>query len=838
MPSVVTNEPVDADLREAEQGLSESDELVRELGTLAARCGEDPDAARALGSLLLELQPRLRQGASVDPDLAQAIVSAALFYVWVDPTDGALNLDVPVAYELADLAARAHPDSSYGVELLASVALAHCDHLRAQGQLDEAAARLEQALLHEPAPRYFAPRLRIEWAESLRFEGRWDRAESLLEQALRELHALPNGDPERASAQLRHSLVLGRMQLDLGLVDQAWSTYRKARALSQALPPDEQIPQQLEEAAFLLASDDAVRAERVADQLLERPDLPAAFEAQALVRRGLARLVAARSVSASTDAAEQDLRAALAKGLSTFDARICRLRVAELELERGDFSGARPSLETLRSGMEDAAAAASRDGPALQRALLEALSSRLLRAERADREVLLRAQRRLRAAHGDLLEQWRQLAPRPGGVGFLHFGVRSEALGELVALELELDDRGRGVETAFELLVDAQALGSLARHWAGSVPPVSEDLQSLLPEGALLLAYLFAPQSGWVFVLDRETVAAYEIEGRWTLLARMRSFAELFSSSPGSLSSTLRQERRAEIDMLARDLCRRLLPEEVLERVLAADHVTVVGASQLARLPFEALRLADGRWMGAAAAIDHWPSVPVGFEIARRLGTRAASEDELVLGFAATEHEPILGAPLKLETAEHEALERAWPGLQLWTGAAASEHQLRSADFASARALLFLVHGVEDPDRPLPLGLVLSAGSDGEDERCSDEFGDGIVWSDDVLALDSEAPPLVVLGVCGAGRGPQRRGEDGSAHVGGAWIQRGAQCVVLSAFDLEESTTRAQLVTLGEALARGESVAEALRIARARLARERPNEPYYHQLLQVMGVGW
>lgn len=780
----------------------------------------EPDAALELEDILLELAPKLRAG-GLDPSMSEAVHGAAVTLALAPPRpEGeARALEVEGCFDLADLAAAAHANPVRTSLLRASVALNRGLHLSELGRTDDAADALERALLLEPAPTYYAARLQVELADIRRLGQDFDAAEALLDEARSSLESLPEDDPERAGAGLRLELVFSRLSQDLGCADVAWSANQRARELVRGLAESERIPPDLEHAVFLLFSDRAAQAESLVDALLALPEFPPEFAAKALYLRGLARWVAARGAGRDTASARADLVDALARGLPSPESVLCRLRLAEMDLAAGSIDEARAQLAIVRD-------APDRNSDTLNAALFAAFEARALRAIEAEREELAAARDAVRAAHTALLENRRRIALREGGVGFLHFGVRSEALGELVALELALEGPEQGARTAFDLLGEAQQLGSLARRMGLSAPSLAQ-VQASLPEGGLLLAYLAAPQSGWLLAIDARGVEVHAIEGRWTLQAPLERFATLLTRSPAELPAERRSKHAAEVDRMARDLRSRLVPDGVLARVLAARSVTVVSESQFPRLAFEALRLPDGRWMGCAAALDHWPSLPVGVDLVRRARATKPAESRRAVGLAAPTHPGALGVPLRLDASQRKSLESAWRGLELWTGSDASAARLAATDLSNARALIFLVHGVEDPDRALPLGMALSGASGTE----------GVLWSESVAHAPRVELPLVVLGVCGAGRGPKRLGEDGAAHLGGAWIRRGAHCVVQSSFDLEESSTRRQIVALGQGLARGRSVAEALRDARRELARERPEEPYYHQLLQAFGAG-
>jgi hypothetical protein len=139
--------------------------------------------------------------------------------------------------------------------------------------------------------------------------------------------------------------------------------------------------------------------------------------------------------------------------------------------------------------------------------------------------------------------------------------------------------------------------------------------------------------------------------------------------------------------------------------------------------------------------------------------------------------------------------------------------------------LHFFTHGLRDPELERPAGLLLAA----------DGIHGGRLWCGQ--AEDLAVPPLVVLSVCGAGRGPVREGSGPVTHLGGAFLFAGADAVVHSHSDLYELPTLALMEVLHARLAAGDSPAEALRRARCALVEGGEwTDPYYHGLLRVIGL--
>jgi CHAT domain-containing protein len=151
---------------------------------------------------------------------------------------------------------------------------------------------------------------------------------------------------------------------------------------------------------------------------------------------------------------------------------------------------------------------------------------------------------------------------------------------------------------------------------------------------------------------------------------------------------------------------------------------------------------------------------------------------------------------------------------------------MRGFEVAQATALYLVAHGVFDATRARPVGLAL-AGAAGHD---------GVAWADDVEGW--RVPELVFLATCSAARDQERAGEDGTSHLGGAFLRAGARCVITSRYALELGVTNVLAQRFFTALGRGELPAAAMRWARAELS----SDPLYAdalepELLVVFGLG-
>ncbi|MEO0653225.1 MAG: CHAT domain-containing protein, partial [Planctomycetota bacterium] len=143
---------------------------------------------------------------------------------------------------------------------------------------------------------------------------------------------------------------------------------------------------------------------------------------------------------------------------------------------------------------------------------------------------------------------------------------------------------------------------------------------------------------------------------------------------------------------------------------------------------------------------------------------------------------------------------------------------------SGATVLHVLAHGVDDP-LGAGVGLALVEPRSG---------GTQTVGAD-LVATFERVPPVVVLSGCRAARDSGRLGEGGLQGLVGAFLEAGAQCVLAPMTDVElsasiELTQHLQPLLLGRAL----SPAEALRVARARLA-EGDDQRVVASLLHAFG---
>ena len=644
---------------------------------------------------------------------------------------------------------------------------------------------------------------------------------------LRNDASLPTAQRDAYRA-LGHEL-RGRLQLALGLVDLAHTSFD---AVARLLGPDAPRTQmlRLEEA---LAAEDFARAHDLATALTDAPP-PGVARDEIELRKAIA---AARTATDPTDGLAE-ARRLLERTLANAKHAATRCRIAIRHagycLDGGDVDAARRSLARAR----DEFAAADADGVRREIAAIAVVGARcLLATPSVTREELERNRDELLAAQSALLVQWEEIAPRPGGIGYLQFGSRRDVTSALISIERRLtaDD----ASAAFARLAAVQGLGGLSRRFRLAAPSLA-DVQRVVPDDGGMLVYLRAGAGSHVFALTRGDLTNHELGPMPRLRADVRTLRdELRTRLPADAPRTLVDARARRLRDAATEMQRELLPDADAARIATWRSIVVVGREQLGGVPFECLPGTEREWLGLERAIAYAPSLPVAVELHRRHGEVAAADDELdLVAIAATGEGPAERGlpPIDVTPSELDAVVGAFASVRTVVGSDATPTKVRDIGAQSpARAWLLLAHGVGDAatvDDERPTALQLHAVAD-----ATAAPSDGLLRCRDVESLTS-APPLVLLAACSAAAGPERRGDDHAADLVGAFLAAGALTVVAADADLDVGASLSFFRTVCGELAAGRSVAEAVRAGRVALADDpRYADPRFHASLHVTGIG-
>jgi tetratricopeptide (TPR) repeat protein len=703
------------------------------------------------------------------------------------------------------------------------------------GHLDEAEGIAAFGLEHLDLATAWSqePRLWYVRAKVARALGRWTEAEQHL--AEMEGAIKPDGAPELTSDALKRQNHMYRARLggaraqnllDLGLLDRC----AEAVGLAEAEAKKSQDKNALAELRLLaidraMWADDHKRAVELArDEALVDPGSP--WKPYLLLDEGIAHAELARQERVDgkpspgqAEAALRCLRAALEDpGLPPGERLKAELTLADLLVTLGELVQAEEHLQLARALVTPMGA-----GAATQEVLLDVHAWRLALArdvERTelDRADLERAGEALRAAFRRLLDQWGRTPQREGGIGFLQLGERQLVVSEVLGMELEL----HGAEAAFARLLEAQTLGTAARAREASVPTLAELRAELLAPERGILVLLPARDRSHLFVLDLQ--AAEEGQApRPRLTHHELPSRDKLVKLAGDVSSALLDDKVSTGPAALASLSKELLPPDVRARIAPWREAVVVGFDLVQNLPFGVLLDEQGQTYGQRLALATAPSLPRALEDARTRPAPTSATLDLVL--VAVPEPPAERKQLQafpFGTKEQALLIKPFARSLSLIGPDATRTLVLAARarLAGARVVHFFVHGIDEREREQRAALVLAA----------EEGGEHLLRFEDVRGLKLQG--LVILSSCGSGRGPPRVGDDQLVHLGGAFLDAGARCVVLSRFPVTSAATLELMARLHAHLAAGESTAEALRKARAEGS---PSEAFRAAAFEVLG---
>ena len=396
------------------------------------------------------------------------------------------------------------------------------------------------------------------------------------------------------------------------------------------------------------------------------------------------------------------------------------------------------------------------------------------------------------------------------------------AAGGRVAPAFELAERRRAREL-MDAVLQAEALrtgGSLTEPAAtrSSGPVSAAALAASLPEeGSALLEFIVGAQGGpaTLFVLDRSGLRAYQLALPDAWSAKVARLAALLESGTESVE-------------LADALGKALLQPALAGLGPAVTRLVIVPDGPLHRVPWDALRLADGRRLVERYSWSLAPSAGVISALWRRArDAEASARPTRLLAFGDPElartgqdggdelrgsetaevyrsaFEGSGGLPrLPASGREIDLVARYAPEAEVRVREAASASFLKHADLARFRVLHFATHALVDERTAARTALALAPG----------EGESGFVGPGELAALHLDAD-LVVLSACRTARGVLVEGE-GVLGLTAPFLKAGARSVVATGWRIGDRATVAFVQSFYDALARGQPVGDALRAAK------------------------
>lgn len=729
----------------------------------------------------------------------------------------------------------AEVDSTLSVARRAGVVRSEADGLRGlarslqvRGQADSEMAVLRKAeQLYDRAHDHstLATAL-IRRAEALLARAELGEAKSLLHLALREAEASHN-----LWAVATTSTQLGKLDIQLNDFAAASGHLNTAAAMFETLGNPGSVMVNREELVWVaLGAGDLARARQQALEVLDfyrKTDQPSE---QFSELRNLAFIAVRERDWTSAERALADARAlARRSGFPQWEVELS-YDDGQLALFRGDLVAAERSythyLRTLDSTEHASrydtrlrlAEVYARRGD-LTRATLEATSAwdelDRWRATLSDREL------RLLAFQSSLFEidQWDASVAHVLG---------ALAAGGQASTAFELAERRRARELSDRLargaaLVSAEARPKATPASRGSQRVTVSEIAAAIPDDdTAILEYvvgaLDAPTT--LFIVTRSGVQARLLPPIDSLAPAIGRFVSLTQSA-------------ADARPLARVLGAALLDSAVAALARTVSRVVVIPDGQLYRVPFDALRLADDRYVVERYAVSVAPSAAVVAALWRRgrqsdttgvhplrllafgdptFERRAADEipapQEAEAETYRSAFDSAGGLPRLEDSAREARLVASYaPEAEVRLRERASGAYLRHAPLERVRVIHFATHALVDEHTAARTALALAPG----------EGESGFVGPEELAALRLDAD-LVVLSACRTAGGVVLGGE-GVQGLTAPLLQAGARSVVATQWRIGDRSTVALVESFYGGLARRLPVAEALRAAKVEAIR-------------------
>ncbi|MCC7172073.1 MAG: CHAT domain-containing protein [Planctomycetes bacterium] len=518
------------------------------------------------------------------------------------------------------------------------------------------------------------------------------------------------------------------------------------------------------------------------------------------------------------DIVERLERAAASTSRGTYERELAATELAETHLLAGELT---PTREILtRHGLDPV-------DPGLRIRRL-VVAARLARQDGTAEDDVRTTLSQLRSAIERRFEAFAQLPRTDDGDGPLYYAAIRNAVSAWITGHVE---RGGDPSEAFDLLVRAQAAGTLAQEFGATAPSIERIRDELLRPGEGLLLHVFAPAGNHVFAVDRDGIVHVQSSNSRVTLVELAALNECIRIRPDhDPGDAVRTDQTAVATSLGRRLGHELVPDALRARVRGWYAIAFSGADVLGAMPLEAMVL-DEKLLCVSHAITVWPSIPVAWTLAHDPPRRAADAGAVVIAARSPAKElRALDARL-VDLPVDDRRMRAW--LQAFPGAgtllvddAATTSAVAALDASTAAVEVILAHGFVTPGLPRPAALALTASeADRGEFRCAD-------------VERTHAADVVFLATCSAGAGPRRAGDDGAQHLGGAFLRAGTRSVVLPTGPVDLDASLELLDAFIASVADGRSATEAMRAARARLVADpRFRHPYYFAQYRVYGRG-
>ena len=416
-----------------------------------------------------------------------------------------------------------------------------------------------------------------------------------------------------------------------------------------------------------------------------------------------------------------------------------------------------------------------------------------------------------RASLNDEALQTRSVQSRSSDAWFSSTLVSSLAASGEVEVAFSLSERRRARDLRDRLALAA----SFGRGAATTIDTSAQstlsvaELQRALPDHQTAVVMLNAGESGargTAFVLTKRSLTAHPLPTIDNIAPRVRRLVALLEAG---------RDANAESRALGASLIAPLLSRL---NSAGATRIVFLPEGVLHRLPFDVLRLPDGRFLVERFETAVAPSATVLVRLASQATTQNSAPRVLAVadsrprqgnGADSTANSPtfmtlfrssILMPRLKGARTEVAEVQRAILGTVVRTGVAATETEVKRSA-GSYDVLHFATHAIVDEWSGASAGLALTPSA----------TDDGLLDSSEIARLRLHAS-LVVLSACRTVGGEVIAGE-GVRGLTSAFLQAGARSVIATAWRVNDRDVVPVVSAIYQELAKRQSVGAALRTA-------------------------
>ncbi len=518
--------------------------------------------------------------------------------------------------------------------------------------------------------------------------------------------------------------------------------------------------------------------------------------------------------------------------------------LARVEAARGDLNAARTAIEQANS-----VAAQTREsiaGPRLRASYrsrredqIDVHTDILMRLDQSAQAFLVTERWRARALVEAIAAPTHSLTPEQR--------QREDALlAAIGAVQRELlrDSLTESAKTALrtrlataEADLDLFRVGLRRAPVTAAPPPVLDDAEvrrQLLGPREAAIVFALGEQRSYAWLLTPSQLHSAVLPAKKNVAAAVQAYRAQLTRPVNALTAASALRR---LDTEGAKL-HQMLIAPFAPHLQNVDALTIVPDGVLAYLPFEALP--GGRRMIERFRIRYAPSLSA-IAVLRARNKSRQSPPKALLAFAdpayptAKDASPTLAAyrergvpDTRLPGSRTEVLAiRALHGAansRVYFGEEAHEPALKQEALEQYRYLHLAAHGYLDEQQPTRSGILLLPGPGNDD---------GILQVEDILRLRLNAD-LVTLSACQTGIGEVVDGE-GVMGLSRAFLQAGAQGVIVSLWNVNDSASAELMQTFHQNLKSGLGRDESLR--RAKLALLRKPGPWRHPYFWAAFVG-